>query len=119
MQDGRIAAELADELPHEARLADPGRTREREQVAGAAVRDAREDVAERVELVLAADERRVEAAGRSALPGRGSPGSGRWSADDAFLHHPSRRMGALRRPGCTHARTHPTLAHPALHRSAG
>ena len=121
VQDGRLCAELAGELLHEARLADPGRPQQRQEMAGAVVHDAREDVPERIELVLATDQRRIEAAGPCVVLGRGNVGSGLGRAEDSFLHHLSSRarVGRSAAPGVAHAGTHPTLAHAALHPSAG
>ena len=70
MQHGRLPGDLADELLHEARLPDPGRAQQRQQMTGSVLQDARERAQEGAQLLLAPDERRVEAASttRDALP---------------------------------------------------
>src|SRR5207248_566093 len=61
----RAFAEPVEELLHETRLADPGRAEDRDEPRGLLGGDPLELRAERLELLVAADERR-------AFPGRGS-----------------------------------------------
>ena len=100
VQHRGFLAEVVRELLDEARLADPGRPEHCQQPAGAMVHDARERAPEHAELLLAADERRIEAAGtgRRALLGRGHIGPCLERAEDSVLHRHSfgTRLKALR-----------------------
>ena len=93
MQHGRLRAELVHELLDQARLADPGGTQHCQQMAGSMLHDARERCPERAQLPLAADERRIEAAGTA---GRGRFESLLERAEDCPFHHPSFKARAER-----------------------
>ena len=69
--DGRVLADLGDELGHEPRLADAGRADHRHQPALAPLRARRQLVSKERELARPPDERRVPAAGERIGAGDG------------------------------------------------
>ncbi len=105
VQHRRFRADLAHELLDQARLADPGRPQHGQEVARAILPSAREDAAQRAQLVLAADQRRIEAprTTRRERQHLGDPqrvdrlaalddAVGHALGDDRVAHEPMRRL---------------------------